>query len=398
MGVPSMRREVDEVLAELEAQGAIGAEQRARIRAALAARLDAPRDHSGRVIAIVATFGALLFSAGVLYLVAVNWEALGKAAKLALVFGTWGAIHAAGYALAEKPGGYPRIGRALTLAGMLCFGGALYLVAQIYNLSAHYPWAILLWWALDVPLMLWLRSRAAQVVVTGLFVTWAFMHANVWLEGQALNSWRDEARCNFALVAGLGALFGGLAALAGSLCAERYVGLWRFLAPLAALFACYLLSFEDGAHTSGPNDALLVVLAPALFLQAVALVLLLVALARGVAGPLRVEALGAQAMGIVLTGCVFAAGRSMPILGNLLELGALLLLVWHGTRARSAALVNLALGFFALVIVTRYLEYLWDKLEGAYAFLGSGALLLVLGWFLERRRRSLMRRVRGAAA
>jgi uncharacterized membrane protein len=286
----------------------------------------------------------------------------------------------------------------LTLAGMLCFGGALYLVAQIYNLSAHYPWAVFCWFALDVPLMLWLRSRAAQVVVTGLFVVWAFMHANVWLEGQALHSWRDEARCNFALVAGLAALFGALAALASSLRAERYVGLWRFLAPLAALGACYLLGFDEAAHTWGPNDALLVVLAPALFLQAVALVLLLVALARGLAGPLRVEALGAMAIAILLTCCIFAAGKWMPIVGNLIALAALLGLVWHGTRARSASLVNLALGFFALLIVTRYLEYLWDKLEGAYAFLGSGALLLVLGWFLERRRRSLMRRVRGGAA
>jgi uncharacterized membrane protein len=120
-----MRREIEEVLAGLEAGGQISSAQRERIRAALAARLDAPRDHAGRVIAIVASFGALLFSAGLLYLVGYNWDALAKATKLALVFGLWAAIHAGGYALAEWPGGYPRLGRALTLAGMLCFGGAL---------------------------------------------------------------------------------------------------------------------------------------------------------------------------------------------------------------------------------------------------------------------------------
>jgi uncharacterized membrane protein len=115
-------------------------------------------------------------------------------------------------------------------------------------------------------------------------------------------------------------------------------------------------------------------------------------------GPLLAEAWAA--LGLVLLCSVLCvwAEEWLPIACNLLLLAALLALAWHGTRTRSAGLVNLALGFFALLIVTRYVEYLWDKLQGAYAFLGCGALLLTLGWFLERRRRSLMLRVRGGGA
>ncbi len=394
-----MRREIQEVLAELEMRGEISAEQRERIRAALAQRLDAPRDHGGRVIAVVATFGALLLAAGLLYLVGYNWDALGKAAKLALVFGLWAGIHAGGYALAEQPGGYPRVGRALTLAGMLCFGGALYLVAQIYNLSAHYPWALLSWWALAVPLMLWMRSRAAQAVVTGLFVVWAFMHANVWYEEQlsSLHSWRYEFSCNFFLALALAACFAALAALVSVLRAERYVGLWRSLGLLGVLGGGYLVSFQEFGDRTREFEPLLTALVPAFVVLAVTLLLLVVALARGLRGPLRSEAPAVLVLTLLFTGLELYARQWLPLAGNLLVLAALLALVWHGTRTRSAALVNLALGFFGLLIVTRYVEYLWHKLQGAYAFLGCGALLLLLGWFLERRRRALMLRVRGGA-
>jgi uncharacterized membrane protein len=395
-----MRPEIQQVLAELETRGEISAEQRERIHAALAQRLDAPRDHGGRVIAIVASFGALLLAAGLLYLVGYNWDALGKAAKLALVFGLWAGIHAGGYALAEQPGRYPRVGRALTLAGILCFGGALALVAQIYNLSAHYPWAVLLWWLLAVPLMLWMRSRTAQALVTGLFVLWAFWHANIWYEDQEAlsHSWRYELHCNLYLGGALAAFFGALAAFVASLRAERYVGLWRALAIPGVLFGAYLMGFHDFAEHWGEWRPIFWALTPALCVLAVALLLVLAAMLHRLRGPLLAEAWAA--LGLVLLCSVLCvwAEEWLPIACNLLLLAALLALAWHGTRTRSAGLVNLALGFFALLIVTRYVEYLWDKLQGAYAFLGCGALLLTLGWFLERRRRSLMLRVRGGGA
>jgi uncharacterized membrane protein len=62
-------------------------------------------------------------------------------------------------------------------------------------------------------------------------------------------------------------------------------------------------------------------------------------------------------------------------------------------RTQRTQELNLSVALFALLVFTRYLEYLWDKLEGAYAFLATGALLLTLGWLLELRRRSLLRRM-----
>jgi hypothetical protein len=197
---------------------------------------------------------------------------------------------------------------------------------------------------------------------------------------------------------GLAALLGALALLVGHVGGERYRGLRRALALPGALILGYVVGFGefgDGAQDFEPE---LVALTPALCALGVALALLVAAQVRGARGPLRTEAQALLVFVALLAGACLAGRESLPIVANLLELAALLALVWHGTRTRSAALVNLALACFALLIVSRYLEYLWDKLEGAYAFLGSGALLLALGWFLERRRRSLMLRVRGGAA
>lgn len=393
-----MRREIHEVLAELEADGTLSAEQRRRVAEALARRGEPAHDHSRRLITVLASFGALLFGAGVLYLVGYNWAALGRATKLALVFGAWIALHAAAFAASERPDGHPLLGRALSLLGMLWFGAAIFLVAQVYNLSPHHPWGMLAWWALNVPLFLWLRSRSAQALVTGLFLVWAFWQAGVWIEDQAeLQHWRYGPLGEFQLASALGPLFAALAALAGTGRDPRWSALWRQLGIVSGLFGAYLLGFHD-LHGGVPEArSTLLAATPAFAALLLGLLLLVAALLRGARGRILHESVALVALALLLLAVLLAAREWMPLLANLLLLAALLALVAHGSRARELGLVNLALGFFALAIVTRYVEYLWDKLQGAYAFLGAGALLLGLGWLLERRRRAWKARITEAA-
>src|SRR6185295_12168026 len=129
-----------------------------------------------------AWLGGILVAAGVLSFVAMNWEELGKAAKLALIFGTLGALHYGGYRFAVKPGHRPGLGHALTAAAMLTFGGAIGLVAQIYHLSATYPNWLLAWWVLTLPFALLSSSRKLLLIPLALFVWWVHWHAAVWME------------------------------------------------------------------------------------------------------------------------------------------------------------------------------------------------------------------------
>jgi len=56
---------------------------------------------------------------------------------------------------------------------------------------------------------------------------------------------------------------------------------------------------------------------------------------------------------------------------------------------RKGYLVNLGLLFFALLLVTRYVDLMWGMKNGALFFISGGLLLLLGGFGLEKIRRRL---------
>ncbi|MFM7281804.1 MAG: hypothetical protein ACKO32_08500, partial [Planctomycetia bacterium] len=221
---------------------------------------------------------------------------------------------------------------------------------------------------------------------------WAMWHSHEWM--RLREGMRYGELGVFYLVTGLGALFSSLAVLCSTTVRARFAVLWAPLGTLAGFFGLYLLSFHDAVWLEGPKAYKLVPTGLAVALSAA---ILFIAWRRKAAALDLLEpgllALAALLVPILIWSSGTPSALVGPLLGNLLTLGYLIFLVWRGLRRAQAAELHLALGLFALLVVTRYLEYLWDKLEGAYAFLATGALLLVLGWFLERRRRALMRRI-----
>ncbi len=381
-------------LSVLEREGHISGEQRALLEARLvAAAPDA--DRSALFLSILSTFGAVLLGAGVLYLIGYNWDALAKGTKLALIFGLWAALHGAGWWLGEAPGRYPRVGRAFTILGVLCFGAAIGLVAQIYHLTAEYPWSILLWWALNVPLLLLTRSRALQIVLTLLFLVWVHLHAGAWLDSLRNSRNADEFQAMFLVGAGLTPFFAALAALAARSRWKEFAGLWSGLAPQGLMVASFALAFHDAWTWLEPERPATAVL-PFAWVAGAAVLVAGVALSRGMPRDAALEIGAGFAGGLVLAAAIYGGSTVLAITGNALSLAIVLGLVVQGLRRRHTWRVNLGIAYFALLVVSRYLEYLWDKLQGAYAFLGTGALILGLAWFLERRRRAILDRVREA--
>ena len=62
-----------------------------------------------------------------------------------------------------------------------------------------------------------------------------------------------------------------------------------------------------------------------------------------------------------------------------------------GVVARSAALINVSVVFFALDVFDRFIEWFWDVMPGFVFFGLMGALLIIGGISLERVRRALVR-------
>jgi len=126
-----------------------------------------------RLIIAVSIMGAILIGAGVILLIASNWQALSKSVKLLIILGTILSVYHLGYDLRYTRGNYPKIGSALIFLGSLLFGGGIWLVAQIYHITSRFHSGVL-FWALGILPIAWLLGlQPILAISSGLLSFWA---------------------------------------------------------------------------------------------------------------------------------------------------------------------------------------------------------------------------------
>ncbi|MEX2015729.1 MAG: DUF2157 domain-containing protein [Candidatus Hydrogenedentales bacterium] len=148
----------------------------------------ADRQHS-RALFTLMGISALLVGLAALLLIGYNWEAMPRAVKLAIVFGVIIATHATAFYLRYKRDA-ETLSEVAFFLGCLFYGAGIWLIAQIFNLSAHYPDAMW-WWALGVlPFALCLNTLLLHTLLVGLLAIWAgvevlnFTHLGAWFFGR----------------------------------------------------------------------------------------------------------------------------------------------------------------------------------------------------------------------
>lgn len=150
---------------------------------------DSAARKQGTAVFILMGVAAFLVGLALLLLIGYNWDDMPAPVKLAIIFGVVVGLHVAAFHL--------RYQRRARLASELCFflgsiayGAALWLVAQIFNINAHYPdgfW----WWALGiVPLALCLDTLLLHTLLVAVLATWVgsemigFPHLGGWFFGR----------------------------------------------------------------------------------------------------------------------------------------------------------------------------------------------------------------------
>ena len=103
---------------------------------------------------------------------------------------------------------------------------------------------------------------------------------------------------------------------------------------------------------------------------------------------------GAHLLGIELLDSGWLWGACSSVALFLLNLA----MIRAGLAEERESWINLGMAFLALNIVTRYFLLFGTMLEGGVFFIVTGLVILGLGWYLERKRRSLVDRVRGEVA
>lgn len=375
-------------------------EQRTR----LLARHPAQGVSTRRFLGIVAAIGGAMLLVGVSLVVKANWQEIGDWVKIGGLVGLLVACYVAGWRFKMEPGSSPRTGDALLMMGAVCFLLGIALVSQVFHIDERPANGVLLWWA-GIAVVPWLtRAKGAQFVSTAAGVTWLGMELN------AADSWlrifaAEDGRWHYAVylfagaafLVGLGMLLVGFGLRGGK--HGDFAGLhekWGLVVMAGALYVSGF-SWTREVHATG-----LVFAArwqPVLVLAGLALVSMAYAWRSNRGDVTRLG--GWLALGLVpvfgrLLGVNF--GDNGWLVGGLSCLAMFALnfgMIRAGLATGREGWINLGIAGIALNLVTRYFVLFGTMLEGGVFFIVTGALVLGLGFMLERKRRALVGSVRG---
>ena len=384
---------VHQLAAELpgwEREGIISADQRQRIldRYTKLRQADTKAAPS-RLITILSILGVLLVGVGVFAFIAANWSALPRAGKLAVIIGSMLVSYAAGYWLRYGKHAYPRVGGALILLGGIIFGAAIYFVAQLYHLSIHYPNGPLLWGVATLPLAYLLGLPSLLFLAVADLLAWLAM------EGSFHHGNRHELSL-VVLVGTAGTacwLIGCVHQLRARLAPLALP--WQTIGALVILGALFPFTFADSFSHALAMEGLTRYYAGSGALAAVALGVL-------VSGDLGKDGWWHEpAAGLVLlafflltAGGILTVPAAMTglaaIVFNILYALLIIGLILLGFRRQSMAQINIALLFFVVDLIARYVDIFWKLLDRSLFFIGGGLLLIAGGIFLERKRRIVL--------
>jgi len=381
---------------KLHAAGLITAEQRQKIIEHFKLKED-----TNRFLVVISFVGAVLVAAGIVLLIAANWDAIPRGVKLVAGLALMLGAHAGGWWLREVRRDYQKTGEALHLVGALLFLGNIALIDQIYHFVSRPPNAFLLWWAGIVALPWLLRSKAQFLLVLLAFGLWLGVEVN---QDDSLFRLRDE--CQVLAYSLLGLIYVGFGyvlrrtAFASFARVTERVGLLGLLAFAYPLTWQGFLDKYDHAVTGSYwiLPALAVIAAGLVALGAKNLELdrqwrWTWGLALAVAAGLLVAAFFAPHERVWgwhhnLTPTNAFAALALFVL--------CLLQIQVGLQERSAFLVNIAILFIALDIVAAYIGLFGTKARTGLMFVVSGVFLILFGIYLEKKRRKLMKQVRAA--
>ena len=373
--------------------GLVSAEQGAR----LLARHPLDAGWLGRPAALFALIGGALVAAGLALVISHNWEDIHRWVKLGGLVALMLAAYAGALRLRDR--GYRRLAEGLFVVGGSLVLIGIALIGQIYNLSGHPADAVLLWWVLLLPVGYVLPSLAMIALGWGGVAAWLLIALGD--SGTALGAAAQRNGIVWLVtIAAAGVVSLGLGVLHGDGEYRRIRQLLEQVGLLAILGGFLTFGFQTAwtrwsmgsCRCASPAVAAVLV---------VALVAVWMATARLPAVP-RMARLGwitlilllllylAAVMVAVYLGPPERALRALRLLAWGLLFGASLGLMLLGARWDRPAWINwsvIAVGGQALA---RYMDLFGSMLQTSALFFSAGALVLLLGWGLERMRRRML--------
>lgn len=360
--------------------------------------------------AVVATIGSILIALGIAWLIALNWAEMPSALKiLILVLATAGAYTAG---VLFRTYDYEKIGDSLLVLGALLYTLSIFLITQTFNLPTSLQanaFLLLLAWAGIFFASYVFDSSPSLIVALAEFLIWVSLQYFSFVE---------LFRGNFSigilaiiyLIVGIGLY--GLTQIHKSRDHE-FARIYRYWTAFYVLLLTYILSFQILLPILWPTGFSLTakVLIFLIIISLVAIILAIVGISMsvnkskltskeviGFIGLVLLYILLISLASLVSGESIFRGSISeglwvMWLFDNILFVIVILSAIGYGVRYKSAKIVNLAIMFFALDIITRYIGFVLDfggQVGFAVMSIIGGIILIAGGWGIEKWRRRLM--------
>ncbi len=345
-----------------ERAGVLDTEAAAKVRAFEIAQPDTRRVRWPVILALV--FGGLLLAAGLFLFVQAHWDELSPVARIGVTMSALAALHI-GAAFSSK---FPALATTLHAIGTAGLGAAIAISGQVFNMDEHWPSAILLWAVGAWVGFVVLRDLPQLVMAAVLTPAWVIAEVEFRHTLPDLSPWS--------------AAFAAMVALTYLSAARRDETVpWRH--SLAAIGAVAVIPawILTSLISRGSFEAWLLLLPlPLAF-----------ALRKQEGWPVLVAA------GMIALQLLCATNR-LSLAGFLVAGTAAVALAGWGVAELRKERVNLGLAGFVITVVVFYFSYVADAINRSLGLIVLGVLFLAGGWFLERLRRKLMRRIEGELA
>jgi uncharacterized membrane protein len=346
----------------------------------------------GKLITTLSILGSILIGIGAILFIASNWSLIPKWGKLFIVFSSMLTSYGLGFYFRYEKVTYPKVGASLILLGSLIFGAGIFLIAQMYHITVHYPNGPLLWGLGVLPLAYLLRFKSLISLAIIDLLIWLGMEANFWISYSSY--YEIITMVNLYFMTGI--TLWGIGLMHREWQSMRIISSpYIILGSMITFSAGYILTF-DIHESSFVSEALLI------FYIGITSLFLLSVIPR-ILSKEKEKGWGPETLGLfILMGIVLYLSLSFPVMSSkafkegfrlffnilfALEIFGLIIL---GFIKRYPTYVNIGLLFFAVDVVTRYFDFFWALLPRSLFFIIGGLFLLFGGIYLERKRRTIL--------
>ena len=362
-------------------------------------------DKKSMLVTVLSIIGAVLVGLGAIVFVASNWQLIPSFFKVLLLLVVTFGTYTGGFLL-EK-GSHPKLGHALLFLGTLFTGATLALLAQIFHTNGNAHWLILLWLIAIAPLSYGFNSKPILFLSLLISLIWlGFYHAGDNDLFYLFGGFKDGFMTFFFY----GLTLYGIGYLHEKIKFAHFQTTYKSFGMMLFLTLLYIVvvSELDAIDTMSATwlfyvffiGSFLTLLGSAFQLgkgygkkPEFAWNVLAFISAIGVWMLLRSQIMQAISYMDSPTEPSYSTRLTVLILFHVAFFVLVLLTVLTGYYRSIVSFVNIGLLFFILYIGYFYFTTVFQYLPRSLALVAGGLILLAGGWYLEKKRRSIINKI-----